>query len=396
MTNQDSALRKSFKLDEFFLNLNGLLPGEKYKLLYSFYSFGMLLVYIIMIPILGYVEIFLAEPSRRVNMVDKSFVYLEIFVSVFKHWPFITKPARTKRLLNRWNESIFNTAVEIDEHIVQDSIRYRVFVVQIYFLSGVISVSVLLISSIFSFNDRELKLPIWLPDQVSNNTFFYVIANIYIITGYTHAFFGHASTDSLLQTYLLYCATQLRLIKFKLKNIHKYFKKVATSEDSHKTTIEGLPQKKIYDQIVQCIKVYEAVNGYVQEMENMYSVGIFMQLIVVSLIFSICAYNLTNVSSFLYAIYILSFTIPMVITMYAFCYTGALLIEESTSIADAVFKSRWYTFDNKNKKLLLTFIERTKKPIKLKAGKLVDLSLETFVIIMNRSYSLLAVLKNVY
>ncbi|CAG9860769.1 unnamed protein product, partial [Phyllotreta striolata] len=242
---------------------------------------------------------------------------------------------------------------------------------------------------------RELQLPIWLPVDVSNNTFLYAVANTYVVTGYLHAVCGHLSVDMLIQSYLLYCATQHRLIKFKQENIEKYFKK-KTKRVSHETTTEGLLQKKIYDQIIQCIKVYDAVFGYAGEMEDMYSFGIFSQLFVVSLIFSICAYSLTKATSFVDILYILSFTIPMILSMFLYCYPGTLIIEESTSIGEAIFKSPWYTYDKRTKILLLTFVERTNKPIKVTVGKLVDLSLETFVLIMNRSYSLIAVLQNFY
>lgn len=43
--------------------------------------------------------------------------------------------------------------------------------------------------------------------------------------------------------------------------------------------------------------------------------------------------------------------------------------------------SEWYTYDEKSKKALLTLMERAKRPIRVTAGKLLDLSLTTFVMV---------------
>jgi hypothetical protein len=41
--------------------------------------------------------------------------------------------------------------------------------------------------------------------------------------------------------------------------------------------------------------------------------------------------------------------------------------------------SEWYIYDVKSKKALITLMERSKQPITVAAGKLVELSLITFV-----------------
>lgn len=45
--------------------------------------------------------------------------------------------------------------------------------------------------------------------------------------------------------------------------------------------------------------------------------------------------------------------------------------------------SDWYTYDDKSKKALLILMERAKRPIKVTAGKLFDLSFATFTMVWN-------------
>ncbi|XP_064212296.1 odorant receptor 85b [Tribolium castaneum] len=63
------------------------------------------------------------------------------------------------------------------------------------------------------------------------------------------------------------------------------------------------------------------------------------------------------------------------------------------NITTSVYMGKWYKYDVKSRKALILLMERSKKPTIVTAGKILDLSLETFTNILKRSYSLLAVLK---
>ncbi|KYB29103.1 Odorant receptor 33a-like protein [Tribolium castaneum] len=80
--------------------------------------------------------------------------------------------------------------------------------------------------------------------------------------------------------------------------------------------------------------------------------------------------------------------------IYFYCFYGSTLFEESSSIINAVYSSKWYDFDVPCRKALLILMERAQTPITVAAGKIMDLSLVTFATILRRSYSLVAVLNN--
>ncbi|CAH1374448.1 unnamed protein product [Tenebrio molitor] len=64
------------------------------------------------------------------------------------------------------------------------------------------------------------------------------------------------------------------------------------------------------------------------------------------------------------------------------------------SLTSAIYMSKWYDYTPQSKKALLILMERCKRPINITAGKVLEVSLETFILILKRSYSLLAVLKS--
>ncbi|KAJ3666964.1 hypothetical protein Zmor_002380 [Zophobas morio] len=80
--------------------------------------------------------------------------------------------------------------------------------------------------------------------------------------------------------------------------------------------------------------------------------------------------------------------------IFFYCYYGTLLIEESKTLPTAVYMSRWYEYNIQTKKTLNILMERSKRPMVVTAGKLFDLSLDTFTTVLKRAYSLVAVLGN--
>ncbi|XP_063905039.1 uncharacterized protein LOC135124071 [Zophobas morio] len=67
---------------------------------------------------------------------------------------------------------------------------------------------------------------------------------------------------------------------------------------------------------------------------------------------------------------------------------------ENNSLINAICMGPWYRYDAKIRKLLLIIMERSKRPMILTAGAVVNVTLETFVSVLKSSYSLVAVMKN--
>jgi hypothetical protein len=54
---------------------------------------------------------------------------------------------------------------------------------------------------------------------------------------------------------------------------------------------------------------------------------------------------------------------------------------QSNGLTTAVYMSRWYEYDIKSRKALIILMERSKKPIVITVGKVVELSLATFTLV---------------
>nr|WJJ63335.1 odorant receptor 35 [Pachyrhinus yasumatsui] len=134
---------------------------------------------------------------------------------------------------------------------------------------------------------------------------------------------------------------------------------------------------------------------YVRELEATYSSPLFFQLLISVFVICVTLLELTVVSVRDVIFYeILTFLPAILIVIFLFCYCGEVLCEESLSIVRDMTTGDWIEMDIKSRRAVCLIMEGCKKPLVIKAGGLINLSLETFQTIMSRSYSLLAVVNS--
>ncbi|XP_053672773.1 odorant receptor Or2-like [Anopheles nili] len=73
---------------------------------------------------------------------------------------------------------------------------------------------------------------------------------------------------------------------------------------------------------------------------------------------------------------------------FAFSILGSELIEESTAVADAIFRSKWYTQDVKSQRDLGFILMRAQKPVKITAAKLFVVTRDSFTQVIRQAYTI--------
>ncbi|XP_032669637.1 odorant receptor 4-like isoform X2 [Odontomachus brunneus] len=79
--------------------------------------------------------------------------------------------------------------------------------------------------------------------------------------------------------------------------------------------------------------------------------------------------------------------------MYILCYIGELLMEKSGQIGSICFMIDWYQLPAKSVRSLILVIAMSSHPIKISAGKMIDLSLATFGNVLKTSLAYLSFLR---
>ncbi|XP_076256117.1 odorant receptor 2a-like [Rhynchophorus ferrugineus] len=213
--------------------------------------------------------------------------------------------------------------------------------------------------------------------------------------GICNACFGNSSTDCIIAGLIYQAASQIKLIKATLRDIIKHADEYV-SKFGDKLTRDELYKFKnqyIYDDICKCVKRYNLIKDFVNDIENTFSIALFWQF--GASVFVICLgfVQFLFVELWTFDFFtIVSFVITMSWEVFLYCYYGSLLSNESDTLITDIYITNWLDLDLKCQKAYLIIMENGKKPIVIRAGKIIDLSLDTFATIIRRSYSVLAII----
>lgn len=86
---------------------------------------------------------------------------------------------------------------------------------------------------------------------------------------------------------------------------------------------------------------------------------------------------------------------PMTLQILLPCYFGNEMMVASEKLSTSLFHSDWINKSDAFKKAMKIFMENAKRPLKLSSFGVFDLTLDNFLKVINSTYSLYAVMKNV-
>ncbi|XP_049820097.1 odorant receptor Or1-like [Aethina tumida] len=205
-----------------------------------------------------------------------------------------------------------------------------------------------------------------------------------------------AAVDTLIPGLLCHAAAQIQILKDNLIHLDE-----RTNEEVNRTYKQlnmdriQLKNKLLFEKVADCVKHHKAIRDFVDQIEDSYNLVLFSQLFGSSLVICICLWRLVIVEPLSITFFqMFVFMLTMNLEIFLFCYYGSVLYEESVTINEAIYMGNWYECDIKSKKALLILMEGAKRPMQITAGKILYVSLELFMGILKKSYSIFAVLKN--
>nr|QXE93227.1 odorant receptor 1 [Eucryptorrhynchus brandti] len=162
--------------------------------------------------------------------------------------------------------------------------------------------------------------------------------------------------------------------------------------------IERKDDKLVENRIKHCIVYYTEIIRYVSLIENTFSYGILVQFTCSAIVICLTGFQLTLMTNFLSAHFILMATYfwSMTNQLTLYCWNGHLLMEKSDQITQACYHVNWYEMRVNDQKLLITIMERAKQPVAVKAIGVFCLNLATLMSILRSSYSYFAVLHQIF
>nr|UEN71196.1 olfactory receptor 13 [Gregopimpla kuwanae] len=234
----------------------------------------------------------------------------------------------------------------------------------------------------------------WLLFTLDEATFFYIAGAV-------------ASHDSLFMVFLIHVGTQLDLLKRRLESCQEEINDKDSIENdysSYSLKVECVCRTSFQEQHLNpinelhtCIQHHQKILRYVSIIQSTFSNTLLLQfassLVMITMIgFQIVGENTLSSNELIET---LSLLICALFQLFLYCWFGTDIIAKSESIALSAYSSNWYVSDEKYKQSLKILLCGGQKPMRLRAGYICELSSSTFMNVISKCYSSMALLNRV-
>ncbi|XP_046597653.1 odorant receptor Or1-like [Neodiprion lecontei] len=232
------------------------------------------------------------------------------------------------------------------------------------------------IANIIAGNNRRLPMDGWYPYNVTLTPAFEITC-VHQTVAVVFACFHNVAMDTLVAGLITVACCQLEILKSNLGQI-------------------GIRKSCHDDELRNCIRHHKAIIDFTKEVEAIFNGTIILQFCVNCIIICLTAFHITKLKVFIPAEFVgmTMYMCCMIYQIFIYCWHGNEIFVQSQSVVVAAYEGNWWNYGKRFNRDLQLLMLRANRPLTLKAGNLLILSLETFVSILRLSYSLFTVLQS--
>nr|AST36273.1 putative odorant receptor OR44 [Hedya nubiferana] len=145
------------------------------------------------------------------------------------------------------------------------------------------------------------------------------------------------------------------------------------------------------------IKHHNSILRYVSQIERAFSLASALQLMLSAMVLCLVGIQFLSIeepsSHPIQIAWMAIYLTCMLIEVFIICWFGDELIWKSWELRQAAFEAPWPTTDPKTAMFIIIFMERCKRPLRVTAGKIFTLSLDTYTNLINWAYKAFAVMR---
>ncbi|XP_037039498.1 odorant receptor 94b-like isoform X2 [Bradysia coprophila] len=154
-----------------------------------------------------------------------------------------------------------------------------------------------------------------------------------------------------------------------------------------------------YLNLIECFQMHSTSSSLQKSFENVFSIPFFIQFLVSGAILCVTVFQIVMMNpanEIVNFVFYLSYFMTLSTEIFLPCYFGTEQLLKNAQLTTAIYSSNWIGRPIYYQKMIPIFMEYTKDPRYLIAGKLFNLSLSNFLLVLNRMYNMYAVLMNVF
>lgn len=254
------------------------------------------------------------------------------------------------------------------------------------------------IADLVAGRSRRLPMEGWYPYNTTATPAFEITAahqGIAIII----ACFHNVAMDTLMTGLIVVACSQLAILEHNITSIdnEEGIRKLQNSDNDKSGSLaaERRAMSSSYQLLKRCAVHNNMIFHFTNEIQDIFGTVIFFQFLSNCVIICLIAFKVSQMKVYIPAVLIgmLTYMCCMTYQIFIFCWHGNELHLHSTRLATAAYSSNWFSNTEGFKRGLQIVMTRSHRPFTLSAGKIMMLSLDTFVQIMRTSYSIFTVLQ---
>ncbi|KAG7207339.1 hypothetical protein KM043_009004 [Ampulex compressa] len=157
----------------------------------------------------------------------------------------------------------------------------------------------------------------------------------------------------------------------------------------------SLEDDEAFRNIVKCVRMHNEAIEFANHLESVYSTSFLLQAGFNMVIISItCVQAVTNLDDLHELVKQLALQVAILFHLFFESFQAQQLIDHSARVHENLMSTKWYRTSLRTRRIINFMIMRTRLPLKLTAGKVFPISMETFSLIVRTSMSYFTLLRS--
>nr|QNS36244.1 olfactory receptor 59 [Mythimna separata] len=313
------------------------------------------------------------ERSNMDKLSQVMFVMLCHVTCVAKQVAFHVDAARIDRLILGLEEPLLNQTAGARGALLAGCARGAARLLRTYSGCAVATCVLWIVFPIlYKVQGIPFEFPFWTGFNYNHNLVFGVVL-LYSFYTTNLVAIGNTTMDAFMATILDQCKTQLRIMRMNFETLpERAVAACAASGRDYDAALHAL--------FVDCLLHYNKVTEMCLVLHDVFAVPLLVQFGVGGWILCMAAYKIVSLSvlSIEFASTTL-FIICILIELFIFCYYGNEVTAESERVTQSLYSMDWRRARLPFRRSLVLVMERAKRPLRPTAGRIIPLSLDTYV-----------------
>ncbi|XP_011882012.1 PREDICTED: odorant receptor 67a-like isoform X2 [Vollenhovia emeryi] len=295
-----------------------------------------------------------------------------------------------QQLIQKLND-ILRVGDEMMKSIVTTTIKSMEIPLKFYWSAGLMSIilwsgtPLILIFERNSFSYVDYRMPVVYSKEPFTTSVF-LFGSVIVLMSSAYIFTKKVSVDSYMINIMLLITAQYKYTALKLSMI---FQDKLLYNDHSEPNTKQCPNKDYYveKEIKALCRHHNTIIHIMVMLRKLLSSNI--SLIYIISVFRFCCIAIMIPSITLWEVFlVIMYAIGGVVQLYILCYCVQQLLDASVEITDCAFHEEWYQYGSSIKRLFMFMIMANNLEIKLSTFEKYNLSLSSFMAILNQSYSI--------